>query len=122
MINFFSMLLTKRQNQLDFFHCKWLMLKMPLMPWLNHKHGREKQITQVSNFPVYLSSGVVDRCFQCVKMLPKMKVNINKGCYITGGGGVQWKRISRKQGTRWQHLSRLKLVSSSLCKKRFFIC
>jgi hypothetical protein len=51
-----------------------------------------------------------------VKILPKMNVNINKGCYIIWGS-IQWKRISRKQGTRWQHLSRLKLVSSSLCKK-----
>ncbi len=28
----------------------------------------------------------------------------------------EWKRISRKQSARWQHLSRLEVVPSPLCK------
>ncbi len=32
---------------------------------------------------------------------------------------TKWKGINRKQSTRWQHLSRLKLVHSFLCK--FFL-
>jgi hypothetical protein len=31
----------------------------------------------------------------------------------------QWKRISYKHSTKWQHLSRLKAVPSYLCKKNY---
>ncbi len=48
---------------------------------------------------------------------PKKSLQIIDKAQNTGFGEIEWKRISRKQSRRWQHLSKLK-ASAFFCLKK----
>jgi hypothetical protein len=98
---------------------RYLAFPSVRLPWLNHLGFRSHDVEWKPNELLNNSSSLQVQllsfrwaCFQdpCTNngattmLLVTYVIMTNKPLYVA----AQWKRINRKQSTRWQHLSRLK--------------